>query len=240
MSQNEWIKCQQLIHDKQSQEFSHVWQIKSFIQLELSLFLTGWLSGLSGAAEGTVWLNCIHWILLETSSFFGCVGVFWRSRELSSCSMCLSSWVYKLYVTSISQFNLASRILNDNCISILLYYLIQHGFSWFWRRRIMSPSAKSLVVACLIESAYSFSLSFLPKRSSAGDNEVTVWGVLWYWKRKSCTSLFQSLPCSFAILIAFRRVLLSLSTLWSLEANTECPPCDQSTNTQGILQILVK
>lgn len=96
-------------------------------------------------------------------------------------------------------------------------------FSCLWCSRIKSPSAMSLIVACLSESAYSFflnflraylsfrtichsvsvprsqgswisgnlSLSFLPLRSSAGGNEVTVWGVLRYWKRKFCTSYGQ-------------------------------------------------
>ena len=41
-----------------------------------------------------------------------------------------------------------------------------------------------------------------PIRSSAGDNPDTVWGVVRYWKRNFCNTLFQSFPSKVIILIS--------------------------------------
>lgn len=105
-------------------ELSHYWQTKSFIHLGVSRFLTGrffgpFWDGLSGRGRLClgILLNSNNWILLKNNPFLGRVGCYWRSWQLSFCSTPLSSLVH---VTSILHFALASGIIDDNCISILV------------------------------------------------------------------------------------------------------------------------
>ena len=261
-------------------------QTKSFIHLGVSLFLTGRLCGRSRAGLGKggtvcVWEFCWNPPTGSCWKFTPTLGVsVVNHRTGSSVSVAPLSvpgfinffmWSAFLILLWPAEFSMTTAF---PFFSTTWYgsgsNVGDNLFSRFWRSKIRSPSAMSLLVACLFKSAYSFSLnflqaylslrrighsasvacsrrgwtygnlslSFLPIRSSAGDNEVTVWGVLRYWKRKSCTSLFQSVPCSCAILIAFRRVLLSLSTspsLWGPYGT----PCDRLPSIEGVLRILV-
>ena len=198
------------------------------------------------------WTCCLaRWYCISFwHTLFGTLTGNWRSWSPCLGHVLLSLSFHKLpHVTNIPHFALASCIIDDHFTTILLKPLgmVLAQTSVTACNRTTFPSPMSLVDACLFESAYSFSLSFLcascvsstchsashawsvggrargslslsflPISNSAGKSEVTVWGVLRYWKRKSCNSLFQSFPSNFAILLAFKSVLFSISTSPSL------------------------
>ena len=104
-------------------------------------------------------------------------------------------------------------------------------FNWFGCLiNTLSPTLRSVLLALLHLSAYSFifsflvtsaclisgtrgrvDLNFLPFSNSEGDFPVVPGGVALYCRRKVNNSCFQFLPWMTAVLIAFSRVFISLS-----------------------------